>query len=879
MALNFLRAGGEMGERIRAHDWDDTPVGNPETWPENLRVALGICLASPFPMSVWWGRELTLFYNDPYVPLLGAKHPAVLGRPARAALFGMWHRLEPSIQAVLETGEAARLVAVPASLDGGKDDVELAFSLSPIHGVDGRVEGLLCACSESAGKDDPWTRPALGTLAASRASNLADAALHRARRSEGTVLVAESDRTVRDHMRGLLEERFTVVTAADGEEAFEEMRRHLPDLALVDVGLPRLDGFALLRRMRADERLRDVPVILISGRGDEDARVDALACGADDYLVRPISARGLLARAERQVAMSRAHRERIRDAASASLAETQRLKARFASDLAALNRLHALAIRMLRTTTLEPILEETLEATMALLNASFGTLQLYDPDAKVLHLAAQRGFGKAFVDRFGTVREGDPCAGGIALRTGRRVAIEDVEADKRLAPIVATAREAGYRAVQSTPLFDSAGKLLGMLSTHFREPRKLGEREVRLLDMYAGLAAAFIERQSEEETLHEADRRKDEFLATLGHELRNRLAPLASAVEGVRMRYAADVWLSGKAQLIDRQLRLLARLVDDLLDVGRIKSGKLQLRRAVVPLNRVLDTSLEECRPAIAANGQELVVERCAEELAVEIDAERMAQVLSNLLLNAAKYTDEGGRIAVSLAREGTEAVIRVSDSGIGIPPAELPHVFDLFSQVRAHRARAKGGLGVGLSLVRSLVELQGGRVGAESSGPGTGSCFTLRLPLRASAPAPETAPPRPKAAHAVRGLKVLVADDNGDAAEALAMLLEAEGYEVRMASDGVDALEKCAQFEPDIALLDIGMPRMDGLEAARRLREMPRGQSMFLVALTGWGQDKDRALTRDAGFDAHLVKPVRFAALQEVLAQAPAEQLGTDPN
>jgi CheY-like chemotaxis protein len=375
------------------------------------------------------------------------------------------------------------------------------------------------------------------------------------------------------------------------------------------------------------------------------------------------------------------------------------------------------------------------------------------------------------------------------------------------------------------------------------------------------------ERKRVEEALLDADQRKDEFLATLAHELRNPLAPLRTGLQIMRLTSHDDAPVRATVEMMDRQLRHLVRLVDDLLDVARITSGKVELRRRPLDLRQALATSVEASRPAIDVRGHALRVDPGQEEMSVEGDFDRLVQVFSNLLSNAAKYTPQGGRIELTLAREGEHAVVSVMDSGIGIPREDLTRVFDLFSQVRAHQRHAEGGLGIGLSLVRSLVALHAGTVVAESAGSGAGSRFTVRLPLLTGRSANRGAHNDGAARARVPSRRVLIADDNADAAGALATLLQLEGHDVMVAHDGEEAVMKAANFRPDLAFLDLGMPVLDGFEAARRLRALPHGGNTFLVALTGWGQKSDRQRSREAGFDRHLVKPVDPAALMEVIS------------
>ena len=320
--------------------------------------------------------------------------------------------------------------------------------------------------------------------------------------------------------------------------------------------------------------------------------------------------------------------------------------------------------------------------------------------------------------------------------------------------------------------------------------------------------------------------------------------------------------------MMDRQLSHLVHLVDDLLDVGRISSGKIELRRAHIVLTDIVRASAEAARTAMEMHAHELIIEPGTEELWVDGDFDRLTQVFSNLLTNAAKYTERGGKIEVGVRREGNCAVVSVADSGIGIPSADLPHVFELFSQVRAHQGRAEGGIGVGLALVRKLVEMHRGTVLAASEGSGKGSTFVVRLPLSLGVSTPEVrssiavqlpVPPR----------RILVADDNQDAALSLAMLLEHQGHEVETAHDGEEAIEKARSLRPEIVFLDLGMPRMGGIEAAKHLRLLAGSQPMILVALTGWGQTQHHQRTREAGFDWHLLKPIDRNELEKVLAAA----------
>jgi signal transduction histidine kinase len=365
----------------------------------------------------------------------------------------------------------------------------------------------------------------------------------------------------------------------------------------------------------------------------------------------------------------------------------------------------------------------------------------------------------------------------------------------------------------------------------------------------------------------EASERKDEFLAMLAHELRNPLAPIFNALHILQLNGSSDPTVDQARTVLDRQTRQLARLVDDLLDVSRITRGKIQLRKEPVELAKLLARAQESARPSIEGRGHKLEIIVPEEPLWLDADPTRLEQVLANLLNNAAKYTDPGGRITIVAARDNEELVLQVRDNGIGIAPEMLPRLFNLFLQADRSLDRAQGGLGIGLTLVRRLVEMHDGTIEAASPGLGNGSEFTIRLPLlrearvEASAIEPVKSPGQP--------VRILVVDDSKDTAESLALLLRLEGHEVRMAHDAPAALEIAQLFRPEVAILDIGLPKIDGYELGRRLRDQVKDGKILLIALTGYGQAADRRRSREVGFDHHVVKPVDPVALQELIARS----------
>jgi len=403
----------------------------------------------------------------------------------------------------------------------------------------------------------------------------------------------------------------------------------------------------------------------------------------------------------------------------------------------------------------------------------------------------------------------------------------------------------------ANPLRDESGELLGAVNV--------------LVDI--------TDRKRAEDALRQADRSKDEFLATLAHELRNPLAPIRNAVQMVRLQSQRSPESQWAIDVIDRQMQHMTRLIDDLMDVSRITLNKLELRRERIELAEVVRVAVETSRPLVEGAGHELSVTLPAQPLYLDGDLTRLGQAISNLLNNAAKYTEHGGRIWLIADRRGSDAVLTVRDSGIGIPAEMLPRVFDIFTQVDRSIGRAQGGLGIGLTLVKRLVAMHGGTVEARSDGLGKGSEFVVRLPLLLEPPrSPQAMTGQRERVDCGPRPRILVVDDNRDSADCLAMLLRMTGHDVRAAYDGLEALESAAQFQPDVILLDVGMPRMNGYEAARRIRQQSWGQGTVLIAVTGWGQDGDRQLSRDAGFDHHMVKPVDPAAMLKLLASLKQE-------
>lgn len=456
------------------------------------------------------------------------------------------------------------------------------------------------------------------------------------------------------------------------------------------------------------------------------------------------------------------------------------------------------------------------------------------------------------------------------LRIGRTLMIDDVDRELTADDGANMFNQIGIKAIICCPLVKQ-GRLVAMMAVHQERPRTWSADDVALVETVVDRCWAHIERVRSMEALREADRRKSEFLATLAHELRNPLAPIRNALELLRLSGDKPAMLERVRGTMERQVDQMVHLINDLLDIARISSGKMVLQIERVDMQSVIASAVETSLPLIEAGGHELALDLPDAAIWVDVDTVRLSQVLSNLLSNASKYTPHHGRIAISARVSGDAVVIDVSDTGIGIATHDLERVFDMFSQAPHSIGISKGGLGIGLSLVRRLVSLHGGSVSASSAGAGHGSTFTIRLPCMSAAPAGtpvSVAEPPGVAANAVQ-LRILVADDNADAADTLSLVLREKGHEVHVAYGGEDAVRMGTSIVPDLVFLDLGMPHIDGYEAARALRALPALAEARLVALTGWGAQEDRARTRAAGFDAHLLKPAMPEALDAVLASA----------
>lgn len=520
--------------------------------------------------------------------------------------------------------------------------------------------------------------------------------------------------------------------------------------------------------------------------------------------------------------------------------------------------------------------QKLVETARRIMRSDFATIQRLDEQSNRLQIIAHIGLNEEALSYWQWVNSGQATTCGRALQLRERVIVEEFDTYDFFAntPDLVQFQKAGVHAAQSTPLLTRTGKLVGMITTHWTCSHVPSERDLWLLDMIARQAADLIERNSAVQVLRsqaiqleEANRNKDEFLATLAHELRNPLAPIQTGLDILKIGRPEQA--PRIISLMDRQLGNMVRLVDDLLDVSRISRGAVTLQPAVIELSDVLESAVETSRPLLTAANHRFSVTSPGHKVWLRADPTRVSQIISNLLNNAAKYTPPEGQIQLVAEVLEHEVLIRVRDTGIGIAPQLLEKIFDLFTRSDDAVARVHGGLGVGLALAKQLAEMHGGSIQAQSAGGGEGATFTLRLPITMQGT--NDASQDAEAARAASGeqLRILVVDDNLDAAETLSMLLEEIGHVTKIEVDATKAVDSALAFHPDVAVLDIGMPHLNGFDLARCLRAEHALSELYIIALSGWGTDADRVKGESAGFHHHLTKPVVLNALTSALENA----------
>ena len=806
---------------LAATDWSSTPLGPQEDWPLSLRSYVSMIMAMPWPAIIFWGAEQTQIYNDGYAVIMGPRHPRFFGATYRECWPDTYPTIYPWMRRVLEDGEVIKVdrAHIPLTRYGFDEEAYFTFTFTPLRDDEGRIAGIL----------QPVFEVTASVLADRRATTL---------RALGEVAGATTpiDRLVE------------VLADNPGDLPFAALwLRDTPDAPLAFARGVRHDGLdaASWRRLEAGaaQTWQHKLAQVVDALAFAPVQAPSTGVQASSALLLPLDGdpssppRGVIAFGlSPRLHVDDRYREWLELVARQSAASLQRAS------------LAAAAERQRRF--LDELFQQA-PAGIAVLRGPTHLYQLVNP----IYLSMSHGrarIGAALLD----------CQPELATQPVRGI-LDQVYASGKTyvgheVPILQRrpggepAEEHFYTFVYQ-PLRDPHGAVDSILVLAFDVTAHVHERQ----------RAEALTRELRLE--HE---RKDEFLAMLAHELRSPLAPIRSAAEALlrgRLNEARVYWASG---IIGRQVSHMAALIDDLLDVSRVTRGLVNIERRPQDLKQVVAQAVEQVRPLIEARQHRLTVATSPATAWVEGDHERLVQVVANLLNNAAKYTREGGEIAVSMhstpSCNGVE--IEVRDNGIGLTAELQPRVFDLFVQGERSGDRALGGLGIGLALVRSLVELHGGAVDCESAGPGQGSTFRVRLPLQEPPPASSTEP-APFVATTSR--RVLVIDDNEDGAQMMALLLESLGHEARAAYSAEAALALTSLWAPSLFLIDIGLPDLDGKELARRLRAMPATAQATLVAVTGYGQPADREAGLAAGFDEYLVKPVSADDLASLLAAA----------
>jgi signal transduction histidine kinase/DNA-binding response OmpR family regulator len=682
-----------------------------------------------------------------------------------------------------------------------------------------------------------------------------------------------------------------LVFVRSGSEALREVLNREFAVILLDVNMPDIDGFETAALIRRYKRSSHTPIIFITAYADEIQTAKGYSLGAVDYILSPVVPDVLRSKVQVFVdlhQMQRKVRQQAREQVALAASEAARRTAeendRRSNFLSQASRILSGSLDV--TVGTRQLLELVVPQV-----ATIAVLVLLDEQRKLddaLVAGTPPGNSQLIVENTRLAVLPEPVRQALqqALAQKQRVALPAAVLPRLNAASFGLSGPLALRAAVAVPLMIGE-RSLGVLLVGSEQPDSgPSARDWAALDelasraaiafenanLYRSLQSEIIERRVAQTELQDANQRKDEFLAMLSHELRNPLAPIRNALEVIRRIAPPDPKFTWAGDVMDRQVRHLTRLVEELLDVARISQGKIALNKESVDLGAVIAQSVETAQPFIDARGHQLSVLLPDTPVWLQGDFARLSQVVANLLHNAAKYSEDGGRIQLELAVEAGEAVITVRDNGIGIDAALLPRIFDLFAQGTRSLDRIQGGLGVGLTLARRLVELHGGRVEASSGGARKGAEFKVYIPCISVVRGGETVPAVRPVTPTVHGRRILIVDDNEDAAESIARFLQLEGHEVKAVGDGPQAIACVPVFAPQIIVLDIGLPGLSGYEVARRLRQMPTTQNVLLIALTGYGQKEDQQRAMDAGFDRHFVKPTDPQKLVELIAQWPAQ-------
>ena len=809
-----------MGELIRLHCWSDTSLSEPPGWPNALTTLLSVMLTSAQPMFVAWGAEGLLLYNDAYALILGDRHPGALGKP----FFDVW----PEVRAEVGRHFEQVFAGVPVNMDdievmldrpGRPREAHFSFSYSPVRNDAGAVEGLFCACNEI-------TEQVF------------------ARRREGHL-------EFRDRLFDALRQLSNPIDVQS--EASRLLGSYL--------GANRVVYFEI----RGDEYV--IEQDFVSGVRPLAGRYPVSSFGAE--LLTSLTAGRTVVEADALAAPSRtaSARESFASIQVRGHVDVPLVKG---GEFVAGMTVHFSDARHWNHDEVA-LIQDTAERTWAAIHHVRAQAALQASEERFAFVRRSSGVGFWYCDLpFDTLEWDELVKRHFHLEPDATVTIQTfydrIHPDDR-----EPTRLAIQRSIDERAHYDTFYRTVEPRSGALRWVRAIGRTFYQAdgtPSRFDGVTLDVTEQKLAESTLRDADRHKDEFLATLAHELRNPLAPLRNGLQVLRIGAAdADVVSRARA-MMERQVDVMVRLVDDLLDVARISGGKIELRRQWESLQTIVARAVETAMPAIEAHRHTLTVSAAAQPIMVDVDSARMTQVLANLIGNAAKYTAIGGRLNVSTSTEGGKAVVSVSDNGVGIPEAALHRLFEMFSQVGDTRSMAQGGLGIGLFLSKKLVDLHGGDLIAESAGPGKGSTFTVRLPFDEPALSSPGAILDSNAGIAMKLLRILIVDDNLDAGDSLALRLSLEGHQTKVARDGMSGLIAAREFVPHIAFLDIGMPGMNGYELASAMRADRSEHPTVLVALTGWGSETDIKRAEAAGFDRHLTKPAGASEIDAVLRE-----------
>ncbi|MDQ3025580.1 MAG: response regulator [Pseudomonadota bacterium] len=684
------------------------------------------------------------------------------------------------------------------------------------------------------------------------------------------ILIVDDRLDKRVVFRTILEELDqNIITASSGEEALRWLLDNECAVILLDVNMPGMDGLETAELIRARRKSAHTPIIFITAFADEMHTARGYSLGAVDYILSPVVPNILRSKVKALVQLHRLNAELkkrsdervalVKEQAARTSAEEQQRRASFLAEATQV---------MASSLDVDTILKGAAGLVVPFL-ADFSAIVLVNDD------------GAPRARRTANVAGWDPYLGDrrasfeamLAREQDRVIAAGEHSCCARLAmaPDADAPDDAPAGEIHAFPLV-TRGKTRGALLLALGpSARRLAGADLSLADSLAGRAAASLDNCLLYEEIQNADRRKNEFLATLSHELRNPLAPMRAALHMLRVNTVEPQRAKSLLETMDRQVGQMTRLVEDLLDISRITRGVIELRREPVDVAAEVRNALESCEGPLEIGRHQVVVSLPAEALTVMADRVRLQQILENLILNAVKYTEPGGRIEVSAVNEGADVLIQVRDNGIGIAQDKLLQVWDLFVQVDESPERTRKGLGIGLALVKDLVKRHGGTVLANSEGLGKGSIFSVRLPraARGEAVMSPGASAGPAAASEAGARRVLIVDDNLDAAETLAMMLEILGQQTRQAHDGNNALTVANEFKPEVIFMDIGLPGISGHEAAARMRKDLGMTEAYMVALSGYGTEEDRRKSLYSGFDAHVVKPLDPSALPGILATA----------